>query len=85
MTRSTSWSALLALLWAAASLGQENAPPPAPEAPPPAAQPPSPATTEPEEKSEAPPAGERQEVEDDEFVPTEELAPDAAVTFPVDI
>lgn len=71
MNRSTRWIALLLMvLGTAASVGQENAPPP-----PPAAEP----------QAEAPPAAERPEASDDEFIPTEELAPDAAVTFPVDI
>jgi hypothetical protein len=79
----------LGFLCTAAALGQDNAPPPAPPpaaqrpAPPPAAQPP--ASDQPGEKqAETPPAADRAEV-DDEFIPTEELNPDAAVTFPVDI
>jgi hypothetical protein len=73
-------SALLALVCTAASLAQERAtpPPPAPTPPPPQA--------ERDQGAEAPPpAAERAEVDDDEFIPTEELQPDAAVTFPVDI
>jgi hypothetical protein len=71
-------SALLALLCTAASLGQEGAtPPPAPPPPPQAER---------DQNDEAPPAAaQRPEVDDDEFIPTEELQPDAAVTFPVDI
>ena len=90
MNRSRLFALGLGLLCAAASLGQDNAPPPAPPpaaqrpAPPPAAQPP-PASDKPDEKqAETPPAADRAEV-DDEFIPTEELNPDAAVTFPVDI
>jgi hypothetical protein len=65
---------LLAAFATAASVGQENAPAP----------PPAPPQAE-EGEPEAPPAAERPDVADDEFIPTEELAPDAAVTFPVDI
>jgi hypothetical protein len=79
MMVSTRWSVLLlTVLATAASVGQENAPPR------PAPAPPAEAEAEPE----APPPAERPErpdVADDEFIPTEELAPDAAVTFPVDI
>jgi hypothetical protein len=73
-----------ALLCTVASLGQESAPPA------PAARPPAPSAASPPaagqqpEGAETPPA-QRPEVDDDEFIPTEELAPDAAVTFPVDI
>lgn len=73
--------------WLAASLGQQGPPPaerPAPAAPPanrPApATPPAPAPAE-ESEPEAESAEEPEEV----FIPTEELQPDAAVTFPVDI
>jgi len=87
MNRSRFFALALGLLCAAVSLGQDNAaPPPAtqPPANPPAAQPP-PAPGKPDEKqAETPPAAERPAV-DDEFIPTEELNPDAAVTFPVDI
>jgi hypothetical protein len=70
---------LLALLCAGSSLGQDDAPAP---------QPPPPPTAEEDTEREPetpPPATERPEVDDDEFIPTEELNPDAAVTFPVDI
>jgi len=74
-------TALLTLLCAAASLAQEGA------APPPAATPPRPpAEAERDADVETPPAAaERPEVNEEEFIPTEELQPDAAVTFPVDI
>jgi hypothetical protein len=76
MMMSTRWFALLlTVLATAASVGQENAPPR------PAPAPPAEAEAEPE----TPPPAERPDVADDEFIPTEELAPDAAVTFPVDI
>jgi hypothetical protein len=73
--------------WLAASFAQQAPPPaerPAPAAPPaerpPPAAPPAPAPTE-ERGAEAESAEEPEEV----FIPTEELQPDAAVTFPVDI
>jgi hypothetical protein len=73
-------TALLALFFGtAASLAQESA------APPPAAPPPPPVEAERAQDAETPPAAQRPDVENDEFIPTEELAPDAAVTFPVDI
>ena len=76
MSMSTRWFVLLlTVLATAASVGQENAPPRPPPAPP----------AEAEAEPEAPPAAERPDAADDEFIPTEELAPDAAVTFPVDI
>jgi hypothetical protein len=76
MRVSTRWSVLLlAVLATAASVGQENVPPRPAPAPP----------AEEEAEPEAPPPAERPDVADDEFIPTEELAPDAAVTFPVDI
>jgi hypothetical protein len=77
-------TALLALLCAAASLAQEGAAPAPPSPSPPPARPPAEADNDAD--AEAPPAAdERPEVEDEEFIPTEELQPDAAVTFPVDI
>jgi flagellar motor switch protein FliN/FliY len=73
--------------WLGASLAQQAPPPadrPAPAAPPatrpPPAAPPAPAPAE-EREAEAESAEEPEEV----FIPTEELQPDAAVTFPVDI
>jgi hypothetical protein len=61
--------------WLAVSFGQQDAPP--------AAEPPR----EDAESAEAPPVPSPAEDEegDDVFIPTEELQPDAAVTFPVDI
>ena len=59
---------------------------PPPSAPPPARPPAGAPNDDNDEKAEPPKAAdERPEVEDDEFIPTEELQPDAAVTFPVDI
>jgi hypothetical protein len=74
-------------------LGQEPASPPAPASPPPAsrgAAPPAPppgAGQRGGASPAAPPADGSQpsQASEDEFIPTEELAPDAAVTFPVDI
>jgi hypothetical protein len=56
--------------WLAVSVGQQDAPPAAEGAP--AEQPPPAAAPERDDSEEV-------------FIPTEELEPDAAVTFPVDI
>jgi hypothetical protein len=69
---------LLTLLCGTASLGQDSPTPPRAPAP-------APPAAEAEAEPESPPPAERPEVNDDEFIPTEELAPDAAITFPVDI
>jgi hypothetical protein len=62
----------------ASSLGQET-PAPAPEpAPPPAAETPA-------GEEAVSPADPRAPVSNDVFIPTQELAADEAVTFPVDI
>ena len=76
-------TALLALACAAASLAQEGASPTPPATPPRAPAPAAPGSGE--QPGAEPPADQRPEVKDDEFIPTEELQPDAAVTFPVDI
>jgi hypothetical protein len=83
---------ILALLAAAAvltasSLAQEPAPPATRPAPPAGEREQTPRPAPPaEERERAPPAGgEASNASEDEFVPTEELQPDAAVTFPVDI
>jgi hypothetical protein len=56
--------------WLAVSVGQQDAPPAAEDA----------------DAEETAPATPREGEESDEvFIPTEELEPDAAVTFPVDI
>lgn len=75
--------------WWAISFAQQ---PPQPQPQPPAAQAPAPAE---EARPAAPPPAPADEDEpeapaaddevDDVFIPTEELQPDAAVTFPVDI
>jgi hypothetical protein len=67
--------------WLAASFAQQDAPPaeaPPQTRPPPAAPPPE------DDVADAPSPAEDDEG-DDVFIPTEELQPDAAVTFPVDI
>jgi hypothetical protein len=87
---------VLAAWWAGSVAQQPGAPPagtPPAGTPPPARTPPPsapqsstprPATPaeQPKEGEKPPAAGDDAE---DEFVPTEELQPDAAVTFPVDI
>jgi hypothetical protein len=81
-------TALLALLCAAVSLAQEGAAPPRPATPPATSPTPPAPPAEPQRDADAetpPAAAERPEVNDEEFIPTEELQPDAAVTFPVDI
>jgi ribosomal protein L12E/L44/L45/RPP1/RPP2 len=71
-------TALIAALgaWSVLSIAQQPAAPPA--ATPPAATPP-PAT------AGQPPAAARAPVNDDEFIPSQELQADEQVTFPVDI
>ena len=75
--------ALALVAWWTVSVAQ---PPPA-EAPAPAEEP-RPATPQPpaeEDEPEAPADDSAEDPVDDVFIPTEELQPDAAVTFPVDI
>ena len=87
LTRSLKLAAAAALAaWLTGSFAQQDTPPaqppadrPAPATPPPA--PPPPPQQDEDETPRAPPG----EEPDDVFVPTEELQPDAAVTFPVDI
>jgi hypothetical protein len=74
-------SALAAWL-AAVSSGQE------PAAPPPAAPPAAPPVREETERETPPPEtppGNTDGASEDEFIPTEELPPDSAINFPVDI
>jgi len=86
--------ALVLLGWWAVALCQQDRPPPTPappaagaetRAPPPAAgsetRAPPPASPEAET---APPTGPI-DVDEQEFIPSEELSPDAAITFPVNI
>ncbi|HJR70828.1 MAG TPA: hypothetical protein VKA43_12355 [Gammaproteobacteria bacterium] len=75
-------SALLTWL-AVASPGQEPAAPPAT---PPATRPaPPPAEAERESPAPETPPGNTDGASEDEFIPTEELPPDSAINFPVDI
>jgi hypothetical protein len=81
--------ALVTAAWLAGSVAQQQGAPPAgtpPSSTPPPASTPPPSTPRPG----APPAQGQDDArppaaDDDVFVPTEELQPDAAVTFPVDI
>ena len=82
----------LVAAWLAGSVAQQQGTPPAgtpPSSTPPPATRPPPSTPRPgtppaqEQDDATPPAAD--DDEDDVFVPTEELQPDAAVTFPVDI
>ena len=81
---------VLAAWWAGSVAQQPGTPPPAgtPPATPPASTPqagaPRPAAPPEQEKAGEKPQEASDEAED-EFVPTEELQPDAAITFPVDI
>jgi hypothetical protein len=85
-------SAVVLAAWLAGSFAQQGQPPagtpPASTPPagsrPPAGQPPPAAPPAEEDKEAAtPPADD--DKDNDVFIPTEELQPDAAVTFPVDI
>lgn len=76
--------ALALLAWSAISVGQqEAAPPPAPPRPEPRVETPAPPPAD--RDAPAPPREASGNADEREFIPTEELAPDAAVTFPVDI
>lgn len=88
-------SAVALAAWLAGSVAQQGEPPagtPPPSTPPartPPAGTPQPQSSTPqpaestEEKEDAQQPGAN--VDEEEFIPTEELQPDAAVTFPVDI
>ena len=78
--------------WLAGSVAQQQGAPPAgtpPPSAPPAGTPRTPPASTPQ--PEKPPEGEKEEAQqaaadaEEDFIPTEELQPDAAVTFPVDI
>jgi hypothetical protein len=74
------------VLLGATALAQDDSRPPPAQSPPPSQSPPPAPQRERQAEAETPPAQrERPEVDEDEFIPTEELLPDAAVTFPVDI
>jgi hypothetical protein len=76
------------LAWSAGSFGQQQGAPPAAQ-PPPAPRTETPAPPPAGEREQAPTPPREGEAADDaderEFIPTEELAPDAAITFPVNI
>jgi hypothetical protein len=85
-------SAIVLAAWLVTSAAQQGTPPagtppagtpPAgtPPAPRPPAGSPPPAATDEEDEEQAP----SDDAADEVFIPTEELQPDAAVTFPVDI
>jgi hypothetical protein len=78
--------AVAALAGVGALLAQDNSPAaPAPAQPPPAAGAP-PAAAPPPSSAEAPaPTGPGENVDDEVFIPTQELNADDQVTFPVDI
>jgi hypothetical protein len=92
--RTAAMSIALALL-ATATVGQESQPPPTPPpATPPAGQPPGqppaqpggqPTGATPPAPSTEAPAPVRGVVQDDQFIPTQELQADEEATFPVDI
>lgn len=76
--------ALVLLAWSAVSVGQQAGAPPTP--PPPAAAAPTPSPPPADREAEKPPpAAAPADVDEGEFIPSEELSPDAAITFPVDI
>jgi len=76
---------VLALLaWSAVSPGQQPVAPPSREPAPPA-EAPAPAPPAAEREAPTPPPGPAGNADEREFIPTEELAPDAAITFPVNI
>jgi hypothetical protein len=79
-------SAVVLAAWLVGSAAQQGAPP---AGTPPASTPP-PTTPAPQTPPPAPREAEEEQAPSDEaaeevFIPTEELQPDAAVTFPVDI
>jgi hypothetical protein len=71
------------LAWSAVSFGQQQGAPP-PE-PPPAPRTETPAPPAAEREEATPPPRDGGNADEREFIPTEELAPDAAITFPVNI
>jgi hypothetical protein len=88
--------ALVLAAWCAGSAAQQPVAPPAgtpptstpPARPPPASTPQSgaqPPATPPAQQKEGEKPQAASDQAEDEFIPTEELQPDAAVTFPVDI
>ncbi|HEX7236674.1 MAG TPA: hypothetical protein VF405_06905 [Gammaproteobacteria bacterium] len=90
--------ALALAAWLAGSVAQQGSPPPPPAGTPPAGTPPAgtpPPRTPPAgtPQPETPPADDAKpetpadasDATEEDFIPTEELQPDAAITFPVDI
>ena len=75
--------ALALLAWSAVSLGQQQGAPPSPP-PEPRTEAPSPPPAA-EREAAPPPRESAGDADEREFIPTEELAPDAAITFPVNI
>ena len=83
--------ALVLGAWLGGSIAQQGQPPagtppattPPPARPPAGTVPPAAPPAEAKDDDAAPP--DKKDEESDVFVPTEELQPDAAVTFPVDI
>jgi hypothetical protein len=76
--------ALALLAWSAVSLGQQQGAPPAAQQPEPRAEAPAPPPAA-EREAATPPREAGESADEGEFIPTEELAPDSAITFPVDI
>lgn len=76
--------ALALLAWSAVSVGQQDGAPPPQQRPEPRTEAPSPPPPA-DQDAPAPPREASGDADEREFIPTEELAPDAAVTFPVDI
>ena len=84
--------AIVLAAWLAASFAQQGAPPagtPPPASTPPAGTPPRIGRRRPRRPPRRPrrkqPNRRRRRKTSDVFIPTEELQPDAAITFPVDI
>lgn len=82
---------VLALLaWSAVSFGQQQGAPPAQPPPTPRTETPAPPPAAEREQAPTPPregekGGDASEADERDFTPTEELAPDAAIVFPVNI
>jgi hypothetical protein len=87
MIRAQRWLVASALaVWLVVALPAQE--PAAPPAPPPAAPPvvrPPPAESERENASPETPPPNTDGASEDEFIPTEELPPDSAINFPIDI
>jgi len=78
-------AATLSAWLVAAAPGQEPAQPPAPRpAAPPTTRPPPAATERESPPAETPPQN-TDGASEEEFIPTEELPPDSAINFPIDI